>query len=567
MLVYRSDDREVEARPVLESLVERLRSWKNPAHDEVLSSFVEFGELESAIVDSQFPHTDSLNSLTTAFRAAALEMGHALIASWRGESQERDRRLERTWRQLAGMDPRQLPHIISTRVSEGYAYYALRPETYVVAAERWVQDARPRAAICIGIRSIGCSLSAVVAAAAERARVHITTCTVRPRGHPFDRRIVIDERVAAVFRRADADAFFLVVDEGPGLSGSSFASVVRALREHGIPADRIILFPSSNPDGSAFRSTYARTIWHEHRRYSVSAEEARCSVQDATGEPNAIDISGGAWRHVLWPHIDTMPAVHPQHEVIKQWLPASRTIVRFAGLGRYGEAKLRRARALSDAGLGVAPIRLDGGYLHLPFVRAMSWGEASDALIGAVARHCAFVTRSFPSQRSPSIDMLFDMVATNVREGCGDSVAIPSLEEYRSVLDAAPTAAIDGRMLPHEWLRVDGHFLKVDALDHSQDHFFPGTQDAGWDLAAIAFEFGLDESGRERLLQTYADLSGDAEINRRMPFYDIAYPAFRLGYATMAAESLGTSGDSDRFRAISARCKLRLAQVLAKQHV
>ena len=69
------------------------------------------------------------------------------------------------------------------------------------------------------------------------------------------------------------------------------------------------------------------------------------------------------------------------------------------------------------------------------------------------------------------------------------------------------------------------------------------------------------------MLQMYADLSGDAEINRRMPFYDIAYPAFRLGYATMAAESLGTSHDAERFRAISARCKLRLAQVLAKQHV
>jgi hypothetical protein len=377
----------------------------------------------------------------------------------------------------------------------------------------------------------------------------------------------MDDRLAAVFRRADGDTFFLVVDEGPGLSGSSFASVVRALREHGIRADRIILFPSSNPDGAAFRSAYAQAVWHEHRRYWASAREARCSVQDATGEPNGIDISGGAWRHVFWPHMDTVPAVQPQHEVIKQWLPDSRTIVRFAGLGRYGEAKLRRARALSEAGLGVAPIRLESGYLHLPFIEATSWGQACDALIGTVAHHCAFVTRSFPSRRSPSIDMLFDLVVTNLREGCGDSVAVPSLEEYRSLLEAAPTAAIDGRMLPHEWLRVDRHFLKVDALDHSQDHFFPGTQDAGWDLAAVAFEFGLDESGRVRLLQTYADLSGDAEINQRMRFYDIAYPAFRLGYATMAAESLGTSGDANRFRAISARCKLRLAEVLAQQHV
>src|SRR5205085_10519929 len=97
-------------------------------------------------------------------------------------------RVGSTWQRLVAVDPRQLPHRISVRVSEGYAYYALRPETYVVAAVRWVQEARPRAAVCIGIRSIGCSLSAAVAAAAERAGVRITTCTVRPRGHPFDRR-------------------------------------------------------------------------------------------------------------------------------------------------------------------------------------------------------------------------------------------------------------------------------------------------------------------------------------------------------------------------------------------
>src|SRR3982751_6861261 len=267
MLAYRSDDRKVETVPVFERLVERLRSLKNPAHDEVLSSFIDLGELEAGIVDSQFPRTDSVNSLTTAFRAAALQMGHGLIASWRGECQERDRRIESTWQQLATVDPRQLPHRISMRVSEGYAYYALRPETYVVAAERWVQDAQPRAAVCIGIRSIGCSLSAAVAAAAERARVRVTTCTVRPRGHPFDRRIAVDDRLATVFRRADTDTFFLVVDEGPGLSGSSFASVVRRLREHGIAADRIIVFPSSTRDGCAFRSTDAETVWHEQRRY------------------------------------------------------------------------------------------------------------------------------------------------------------------------------------------------------------------------------------------------------------------------------------------------------------
>jgi hypothetical protein len=303
-------------------------------------------------------------------------------------------------------------------------------------------------------------------------------------------------------------------------------------------------------------------IWNEHRRYWVSAADARCSIEDTAGEPHAVNISGGAWRQVFWPHSATTPAVQPQYEVIRQWVPESQTIVRFAGLGHYGEAKLRRAHALSEAGLGVTPIRLESGYLHLPFLCARSWGRACHALITAIARHCAFLTHSFPAYRSPAIDALFDLIITNIHEGCGNSITAPSLEEYRTLLDAAPAAAIDGRMLPHEWLDVDGRFVKVDALDHCQDHFFPGTQDAGWDLAAAAFELDLDESGREQLVKTYAEMSGDVEIDRRMPFYDIAYPAFRLGYATMAAESLGTTHDADRFRAIGERCKLRLARVV-----
>src|SRR3954466_6085764 len=117
MLVYRSDDREIETGPVFERLVERLRLFKHPAHDEVLSSFIDLGELEAAIVDRQFPDTDSLNSIATAFRSAALQMGHGLICSWRGDRQERDRRIESTWQQLTTMDPRQLPAVISMRVS------------------------------------------------------------------------------------------------------------------------------------------------------------------------------------------------------------------------------------------------------------------------------------------------------------------------------------------------------------------------------------------------------------------------------------------------------------------
>ena len=49
--------------------------------------------------------------------------------------------------------------------------------------------------------------------------------------------------------------------------------------------------------------------------------------------------------------------------------------------------------------------------------------------------------------------------------------------------------AIDGRMLPHEWLETRMAIVKADALDHHDDHFFPGCQDIAWDIAGASVEW------------------------------------------------------------------------------
>jgi hypothetical protein len=153
-----------------------------------------------------------------------------------------------------------------------------------------------------------------------------------------------------------------------------------------------VLFPSSNPDGSAFCSGTARAIWNEQQRYWVSDREARLSAEDISSGRDSIDISRGKWRRIFWPG-HTAPAVQPQHEVVRRWLPASSTIVRFAGLGRYGDDKLQRSQMLADAGLGSRPLKLEHGYLWLPFIAARTWGEPCEGLINAIAHHCGFLTR------------------------------------------------------------------------------------------------------------------------------------------------------------------------------
>jgi hypothetical protein len=256
------------------------------------------------------------------------------------------------------------------------------------------------------------------------------------------------------------------------------------------------------------------------------------------------------------------PAVQPQHEVVKRLMTKSGSLVRFAGFGRYGEAKRRRADALAGAGFGPAPIRLDNGFLSLPFLDGRPCNLPLPSLVHSIAAHLAFLTRRFPEARSPQIDTVFEMVATNIRLGLAEAAPPLSLERYRTALDAAPCAAIDGRMLPHEWIDRHGQFVKTDALDHHCDHFFPGTQDAGWDLAAAVFEFDLNRAARDQLVAAYVTASGDRDVAMRLPFYDLAYPAFRLGYAALARESLGDSPDGRRFSAVAERCRTRLRRLL-----
>ena len=47
-----------------------------------------------------------------------------------------------------------------------------------------------------------------------------------------------------------------------------------------------------------------------------------------------------------------------------------------------------------------------------------------------------------------------------------------AIHATRSLIEDAPAYELDGRMLPHEWIETSSGFLKTDAVDHFDDHFF-----------------------------------------------------------------------------------------------
>src|ERR671921_253291 len=110
-----------------------------------------------------------------------------------------------------------------------------------LSPNRAMTRARPlgRKIQVIGIRSIGTGLAAMVATGL-RAPAPVT---VRPVGHPFRRELALSPELAAALR-AEREARFAVVDEGPGLSGSSFGAVADFLEDQRVTPGRICFFPS-----------------------------------------------------------------------------------------------------------------------------------------------------------------------------------------------------------------------------------------------------------------------------------------------------------------------------------
>lgn len=583
MIVYRSlEERVPTARALarVQALAGALPRGR-PAHDAATELLIELGVLESALADALAPDADDEHALARELRHLCVLAGRLFARSRTADAA--NGLLESLRDGLAELSARSLPEEVTVSVPEGFAFYALYPETYHEAALAYLRDRRPGEVVAVGIRSIGTTLSAVVAGALEEAGVAVQSWTVRPRGHPFHRELRLSPGLRERLR-AHAGAHFVVVDEGPGLSGSSFASVARALGELGVPDERIALFPSWTPDGSSFVSTEAQQQWRRHAKWTADFDRVvlRGGVLTGPVADRLVDLSGGLWRGHLC-EAGAGPAVQTQHERRKYLLrdalpselgfeidgPRRTMLLKFAGLGRFGASRLERARALARAGYAPPVVGLCGGFLVTEWVPGtpVAAGDADPALADAVARYLAHLRAEFPAERTVSLERLEEMLRLNVEESLGGAWAarVDALRPARAAAERAVAVAGDGRMLAHEWIRTGTGFLKTDGVDHHDDHFFAGCQDIAWDLAAACVELDMPAAACRRLVGDYARLSGDAAVGERLPFFHAAYLAFRVGYTRMAADALDAPDDAQGMLELASGYEARLRRALSRE--
>lgn len=552
MITYRDSDREEDTDALLG------RALRLAREGDALSLVAEAGVLEQAVLDALRPARDGWSTVEAALRDAVLRAGEAYLAAWEGRPAAAPlRRAEEALRKLRGAS---LPSPVRARSPEGYAHYALDPAGYAAAARAYAAEAgagRAGRAVVVGVRSIGTSLSAVVAAAVGSGR----SFTVRPRGETGGRHVAADGALEARLAALLADGGdVLVVDEGPGATGETLRCVAGWLRARGVAEERIVLLPSHT--GGMSLAPEERRAWFAGARTFPPPPDggrgARVAAGLGLGEPE--DLSGGRWRAVV-PGAAEEPAC-VGHERLKYRARDSRGgawLVRYAGLGRWGRGAEERAALLAEAGVGPEVLGAADGFLARRWVEGRVAGP--DALrdprfAEALGRYLAARAGRFGTGEAVDAAPLAELLRENAREALGDGVrGVDGAVRLLERLPERPAVISDARLALREWIRTPEGYVKVDALDHGDGTRFPGPTDAAWDVAGAAVEYGLDGASLSTLVRRVSAASGEStrELEAAVAAYRAPYAASCLGHTTLSAWEAPDPAERARWEAEAAR--------------
>ncbi|HEX8235684.1 MAG TPA: hypothetical protein VF600_06975 [Abditibacteriaceae bacterium] len=551
-------------------LVERLRvqvaalQAVRPQLDDLRTLLISAGQLEQAVHDAiAGPQLDEREALLQQVESATTQAALAFYAGWNTGQKglapatiSTAEALSSLASTLNGM--RDLPaQPITVKIPEGFAFYTLYPEQYCLATLSWINQHREEPEhqiIVVGVRSIGTSLSALVLATLRNVGWPATRVTVRPSGHPFERHC--DLRKGQLSSSASA----LVVDEGPGISGSSMASVADALVKCGIERSRITFLPGHGGEPGYAASASVRQWWVSVPRYVAEHDELRwgdCSLQQLLaretaqlcGEEvvNIEDAGGGLWRRAAYRDEQSWPAVCALFERAKYLCTTRngrRVFWKFMGLTTHGSSgdvfSQWERRAVS--GWTPAPLARVAGFVATPWLDGTpSQHDADASTLQHIAQYLAGVAGEplTTEEQRTAVNRLQEMLYWNTHEALGEAVAERVKNWCRATVDfsAQPWPRyVDGRMAPHEWLRTPDHkLIKTDSVGHDTDHTIVGPQAWLWDVAGTMSEWNLEEEHCALFLQELANNGLTVPVHA-LAFYRMAYAAFRLGQCTMCAE-------------------------------
>jgi hypothetical protein len=561
MIVYGDPQFTVPAEVFLSKLRQQLRETRPESLDDLRAVLIAVGQLEQGVADLADPCQNTIELTQTATDRAAV----AFCSVFGSASDEATRVAAKELKQVEALlnhfsQSEGASQVLRIKIPEGFAFYTLFPEQYCVAAARWAEQlVHRKGVLVIGIRSIGTTLSAVVAHTLRGFGCSAHRFTVRPSGHPFERTVAISPA-----QMGDAE-FALVVDEGPGLSGSSMAAVAHALDDAGFSRDRIVFFPAHNGTPGPAATETVRDWWSttpccvteptEVRWHDAPLAESLCARtwELFAAEVHSIhDVSGGRWRHFAYGHEADWPAAFVRFERTKYLVELSdgrRVLWKFTGFGKGDvHSRVKASKGAGDARVssqhrieGVSPVASFRGFEAAPWVQGVRLcaGDANSRMIHALARYIIDVATEplDAPDRVAAFERINDMLFWNTRKSFGAAAA----ETTRSLSASARSSAIeiarlscgDGQLAPQEFVRArDGAISKI--RHTGQDHTIVGKQPLLWAAASVLVEWDLNADQARQFIE--ALLHANVQCNDvALQFYCAAYAAFRLGMATMCA--------------------------------
>jgi hypothetical protein len=432
---------------------------------------------------------------------------------------------------------------LKVKIPEGYAVYGLFPEQYELAARSWLAS-HPAARRCavVGIRSIGTSLSAVVAATLKAAGKEVVRMTVRPTGHPFNRNAELPRDRLGNFDEA------IIVDEGPGLSGSSMAAVAEALAAAGIAPERITFFPGHSNEPGAAASDSVRDWWRCTPR--ITAEFLPLILRF-----NCQDLSGGAWRSVAYQDPSDWPAAcaaFERRKFLHAPIGGYRLFSKFTGFAATDTQDCstysitERWALLAYRGWTPLLASAEDGFITRNWIDGRPL-RPDDAPLLPPHRLGQYISEAAGPPldvctQTAAIERLSSMLQHNIVEAFGVQIELP-----RPALDVSLPTAGDGRLGPRDWILTPaGKVLKADCGGHDLDHTMVGCQPLPWDIAGAIIEWNMPPAAINQLIAACPPIPREV-----LRFYRLAYAAFRMGQCALCASMAGD--EAERLRLERAR--------------
>lgn len=437
-----------------------------------------------------------------------------------------------------------LPEFVTIKLTEGFAFYCVYPESYYYAAQKCLNQF-PGSWIALGIRSIGTSLSAVVSAA---LRSSLSPITFRPCGPPFQRKIEVSSELEKWILSQSVGCRFAIVDEGPGLSGSSFGSVADWLEEIGVERERIHFFPSHEGGLGPHASPEHRERWERCKRHVVTFDQTREGNPNFEFLKSSQELSGGQWRNYRNFDSNHWPPVISKMERRKFLIRNEQgqvILAKFHGLSGQNDRRWKIATVLSDYKLIPKVIEYRYGFILQEWIDGAQIKKWNDRIlfVTTVGRYLRVRDQELSAkhERGASPNDLLQMAIHNAGIRFGNQ-RVQSLHHWSSKLDQIEKeirpVCVDGKMHIWEWIQSpDGRFVKCDALDHYQSHTLIGVQDIYWDIVGAVVELNLDGNEMEYLESIIFQEDVDRKNRNLFHFYYDCYLAFQIGYYRMALSS------------------------------